>query len=61
MLYKEEGNCKPRRRIGRKPSLEKDKLILYVKNNPSARLIDIGKVFGMTGVGMLYWKTRFFI
>lgn len=56
--YKEEGNCKPRRRMGRKPSLEKEKLISYVKSNPSAGLIDMGKVFGMTDVGVLYWLRK---
>ena len=55
LRYKQEGHYCPRKRIGAKPSIEKDKFIKYVEENPSLRACDIGKEFGMGMGGARYW------
>jgi transposase len=53
--YKKEGHYQPRKRIGAKPSIEKDNFIKYVEGNPSTRAANLGKKFGISASGVRYW------
>ena len=53
--YKTEGHYNPRVRIGKKPKINAAELKNYVKSNPNFKTSDMGKYFGMSSVGALYW------
>ena len=56
--YREEGNYQAKKNPGAKPKVDIVKLEEYCLKNPSTRLIDIGKEFGITDVGALYWLRK---
>lgn len=53
--YKKEGHYQARKRIGAKPSIERDDFIKYVEENPNSKTEDIGKNFGISASGVRYW------
>lgn len=53
--YKKEGHYQARKRIGAKPSIERDNFIKYVEENPNTKTEDIGKKFGISASGVRYW------
>ncbi len=53
--YKTEGHYLPRVRLGAKPSIDKEKFIEYIKNNPTSRAEDIGIEFEISASGARYW------
>ena len=53
--YKREGHCRPRKRIGAKPTIKQDDFIKYVEQNPNMKAENIGKKFGISGSGVRYW------
>ena len=53
--YKKEGHFLPRKRIGARVGIDKDKFIEYVLQNPNAKAADIGKIFELSASGARYW------
>ena len=53
--YKKEGHYQARKRIGAKPSIERDNFIKYAEENPNTKTEDIGKKFGISASGVRYW------
>ena len=53
--YKKEGHYQPRKRIGARPSIDKNDFIKYVEENPNTKTEDIGKKFGISASGVRYW------
>jgi transposase len=58
LRYKREGNCMPRSRLGREPKVNLLQIKAYIECNPNFRSCDMGKHFGMTGGGALYWLKK---
>ena len=58
LRYKKEGNYNPRKRLGKKPKFSEEELRLYIDTNPDFKSIDMGKHFGMTAAGALYWLCK---
>ena len=56
--YKIEGDFCARKRLGAKPRIDIEKFIRYVKENLNARAEDIGKAFGMSAGGGIYWLKK---
>jgi transposase len=56
--YKTEGHYNPRVRIGKKPKINAAELKNYVESNPNFKTSEMGKHFGMSSVGALYWLRK---
>ena len=56
--YKKEGHCLPRKRPGAKPRVDKEEFMAYVKSNPHLQAEDIGRHFGLSAAGALYWLRK---
>ena len=53
-----EGNYLPRKVGGKKGRISEEEVALYVNNNPDFILSEMGKNFGMSGSGALYWLRK---
>ena len=58
LRYKSEGHCRPKKRLGAKPTIEKESFIHYVTHHPDARSEDIAREFGISASGARYWLKR---
>lgn len=58
LRYKREGNYAPRKRLGRAPRLSISAVKDYIKANPNFKSEDLGKNFGMTSGGAIYWLKK---
>ncbi len=58
LRYKDEGHYYPRIRPGKKPKVSFAELERYIEKHPNFKTSDMGKYFGMTGVGALYWLKK---
>lgn len=58
LRYKREGNYLPRKRAGRAARVNLPSVEDYIKKNPNFNCADMGKYFGMTAVGALYWLKK---
>ncbi|MFN5381911.1 MAG: IS630 transposase-related protein [Alphaproteobacteria bacterium] len=56
--YKLEGNFLPRKVGCKKGRRSKEEVESYVRTNPNFILSDMGKHFGMSGPGALYWLKK---
>jgi transposase len=56
--YRKEGNCRARKRPGAKSKIDSLELSSYVTSNPSARLEDLSKKFGISIWGISYWLKK---
>jgi transposase len=56
--YKIEGNLLPRKVGGQKGRVSKEEVESYVSTNPNFILSDMGKHFGMSAPGVLYWLKK---
>ena len=56
--YKSKGHYLPKKVGGKKGRLTSQEVESYVKSNPNFILSDMGKHFGMTSVGALYWLKK---
>ncbi|KIE04803.1 hypothetical protein NF27_FW00170 [Candidatus Jidaibacter acanthamoeba] len=56
--YKSKGHFCARKRPGAKPRIDIEKFIRYVEENLNARAEDIGKAFGMSSGGGIYWLKK---
>jgi transposase len=56
--YKLEGNYLPRKVGGKKGRISEQDVITYVNNNPNFILLEMGKHFGMSAPGALYWLRK---
>ena len=56
--YKSEGNYLPRKVGGKKGRVSEQEVELYVNNNPNFILSEMGKHFGMSAPGALYWLRK---
>ena len=55
---KSEGNYLPRKVRGKKGRVSEQDVVTYVKNNPNFILLEMGKHFGMSAPGALYWLRK---
>lgn len=58
LRYKREGNYAPRKRMGRAPRLTLSQVTKYIECNPNFKSLEMGKHFGMTAGGALYWLKK---
>ena len=58
LRYKREGHYEARVRIGKKPRVNEKELQKYMELNPSFKASDMGKYFGMSGAGAIYWLKK---
>lgn len=58
LRYKREGHYNPRIRMGKKPSVSEKELQRYIEINPNFKTHEMGKYFGMSSVGALYWLRK---
>lgn len=58
LRYKREGNCAPRKRLGRAPRVSLSALKDYIEMNPNFKSADMGKHFGMSSGGAFYWLKK---
>lgn len=58
LRYKREGSCVPKARLGKRPSVSLAEIKAYIKFNPNFKSSEMGRYFGMTGVGALYWLKK---
>ena len=58
LRYKTEGHYKPRVRTGKKPNVTRLELQRYIAANPNFNTNQMGKYFGMSNVGALYWLRK---
>ncbi len=56
--YKSEGNYLPRKVGGKKGRISEQDVVTYVNNNPNFILLEMGKHFGMSAPGALYWLRK---
>lgn len=56
--YKLEGHFSPRKVGGKKGRVSAEEVANYVKNNPNFISSEMGRHFGMTGPGALYWLQK---
>ena len=56
--YKSEGNYLPKKVGGSKGKVTPEAVHTYVNNNPNFILSDMGKHFGMSAPGSLYWLVK---
>jgi len=56
--YKNEGHYLPRKRLGARSKIEKNKFSTYVTKHPNATSADIGKAFGLSASGARYWLRK---
>ena len=55
---KREGNCAPRKRPGRVPRINLSLVQNYIKTHLNCNSAEMGKHFGMTSGGALYWLKK---
>ena len=58
LRYRREGHYSPKLRLGRRPRLSLSEVKHYIETNPNFKSSDMGKHFGMTGAGALYWLKK---
>ncbi len=58
LRYKTEGHYKPKARVGKKPKVTELELKKYIEANPNFKTGQMGKHFGMSNVGALYWLRK---
>ena len=58
LRYKKEGHCAAKSRLGREPRVNLSQVKTYIESNPNFKSSDMGKQFGMTGGGALYWLKK---
>jgi transposase len=58
LRYKREGHYLPRRRLGKKPRLNLDSVKSYISSHNNFTSSDMGKYFGMSAAGALYWLKK---
>jgi transposase len=58
MRYRKEGHYNPRKREGKQGRMCEKALEEFLSKNPNALLKEIGKFFGMTAEGALYWMKK---
>lgn len=56
--YKSEGNYLSRKVGGKKGRISEQEVASYVQDNPNFILSEMGKTFGMSAVGALYWLRK---
>jgi transposase len=56
--YKTEGNYLSRKVGGKKGRISEQDVATYVNNNPNFILSEMGKHFGMSAPGALYWLRK---
>ncbi len=56
--YKLEGHYLPRKVGGKKGRISEQEVGVYVNNNPNFILSEMGKHFGMSAPGALYWLRK---
>jgi transposase len=56
--YKSEGNYLSRKVGGKKGRISEQDVVTYVNNNPNFILLEMGKHFGMSAPGALYWLRK---
>lgn len=56
--YKLEGNFLSRKVGGKKARVSKEEIEIYVRKNPNFILSEMGKHFGMSAPGALYWLKK---
>jgi transposase len=56
--YRKEGTCEARKRPGAKSKIDSSELSSYVSSNPSLRLEDLSKKFGISIWGIRYWLKK---
>ena len=56
--YKSEGNYLSRKVGGKKGRISEQDVATYVNNNPNFILSEMGKHFGMSAPGALYWLRK---
>jgi transposase len=56
--YKSEGHYLSRKVGGKKGRVSEQEVATYIKNNPNFILSEMGKHFGMSGPGALYWLRK---
>jgi transposase len=57
--YKKEGHINPRKNLGKKPKVTKEDFAIYISQNLNFTTADMGKHFGMSAPGALYWLRKF--
>ena len=55
----EEGHCRERKRMGKKPRLTRDEFLQYIAENEGCTLLQVGRHFKMTDVGAYYYMKKF--
>ena len=58
LRYQSEGHCLPKKRLGAKPSIERETFIHYVNTHSDARAEDIAAEFGLSRTGANYWLKK---
>lgn len=58
LRYHRKGNYLARKRLRRKPRVSLLEIKKYIESHPNFRSYDMGKQFGMTGGGALYWLKK---
>lgn len=59
LRYQSEGHYKPKKNLGKKPSLTSEDVTNYIKNHPNFKLEEMGKYFKMSYAGAYYWLKKF--
>lgn len=54
----EEGHINPRKNLGKKPKVMEEEFKLYITQNSNFTTAEIGKHFGMSAPGALYWLRK---
>lgn len=56
--YKLEGHYKPRKVVGKKARIRDQEIAIYISENPNFILSEMGRHFGMSASGALYWLRK---
>ena len=59
LRYKREGHYKAKARVGKKPKLTELEVQNYIEANPNFKTSQMGKHWGMSNVGVLYYLRKF--
>ena len=58
LRHKKEGHINPRKNVGKKPKVRKEDFEIYIFQNPNFTTAEMGKHFGMSSPGALYWLRK---
>ena len=58
LRYQREGHYCARIRPGKRPRLSLPEVKKYIESNPNFKSLEMGKHFGMTAAGALYWLKK---